>query len=68
MQQITNSFHSSKGEHSISNATKLSKVQNHNERGYFSWEYDQSKIFNIFGNMNTLCDDVKKYINDKFNI
>lgn len=67
MAKISNSFHSSSGKHSISDTSKLSKVQSHNDRGYFSWEYDQSKIHHLIGNENTLVEDVKNYINTKFN-
>lgn len=66
MAKISNSFHSSSGAHSISDTAKLAKVQSHNDRGYFSWEYDQSKIHHLIGDNNSLVDDVKNYINEKF--
>ena len=67
MPKVSNSFHSSSGGHAISDTGKLAKVQAHNDRGYFSWEYNQDKIHHLIGDNNTLCEDVKNYINNKFN-
>lgn len=66
MVKISNSFHSSSKKHAISDTSKLASVQLHNERGYFSWEYDQSKIHHLIGDNNSLVNDVKNYINEKF--
>lgn len=66
MAKVSNSFHSSSGKHSISDSGKLAKVQSHNDRGYFSWEYDQGKIHHLIGDNNSLVDDVANYINEKF--
>lgn len=66
MAEITNSFHSSSRKHSISNASKLSQVEAHNDRGYLSWEYDQSKIHSLIGESDRITDDVVRYIKEKF--
>lgn len=66
MKVITNSFHSSAAKHAITNATKLSNAELHNSRGYFDWEYDRSKIFDLIGDSHTLSNDLKNYINKKY--
>lgn len=64
---FSNSFHSSSRDHSISNVAKLAKVQAHNSRNYFSLERDKNKTYSLIGDTNQLEDDVKEYINKKFN-
>ena len=44
---ITNTFHSSGKGDAVGNKGKLSSVQRHNERGYFSFEYSPNKIHNL---------------------
>lgn len=63
---ITNTFHSSGKGHAIGNASKLSGIQRHNERGYFSFEYSPKKIHNLIGKADSIVKDVKTYINTKF--
>lgn len=64
---LSNSFHSSAKAHSLSSAGSLAKAERHNDRGYFSFSYDQSKIAQIVGNSSTLAADVERAINDTFN-
>ncbi len=63
---ITNSFHSSKKGNSIGGKGKLSAVQLHNERGYFSFDYDKNKIFSLIGDVSQLTNLVENYINSQF--
>lgn len=63
---FTNTFHSSAKGHAIGGAGKLSAVQKHNERGYFSFYYDSSKIHSVIGDVSNLAADVEDYINEKF--
>ncbi len=63
---MTNSFHSSGKGHAIGGSGKLSSVQRHNERGYFSFEYDATKIHSLIGDVSNIVHDVKNYINEKF--
>ncbi len=63
---ITNSFHSSRKNNSIGGKGKLSGVQLHNERGYFSFDYDKNKIFSLIGDVSQLTNSVENYINSKF--
>lgn len=63
---ISNSFHSSAKSHSISSAGALAKAERHNDRGYFSFYYDESKISQIVGNSGTLAADVEAEINKIF--
>ena len=64
---LSNSFHSSTKAHSLSNAGSLAKAERHNDRGYFSFYYDKSKIAQIVGDSSTLAADVERAINDTFN-
>ncbi len=63
---VTNSFHSSSKNNSIKGKGKLSGVQLHNERGYFSFDYDKNKIFSLIGDVSQLTNSVENYINSKF--
>lgn len=63
---LTNSFHSSAKKHAISDSGKLGRVERHNSRGYYSFEYDQSKIHALIGTPATIAGDVRSYINDTF--
>lgn len=63
---ISNSFHSSAKSHSISSAGALAKAERHNDRGYFSFYYDESKIAQLVGNSGTLAADVENAINEIF--
>lgn len=65
---ISNSFHSSCKNHAIKDSVKLSKVQYHNERGYFDLSYDNNKIVDLIGSSSSIVADTKKYINDTFNV
>ena len=64
---ISNSYHSSAKSHSISSAGALAKAERHNDRGYFSFYYDESKIAQLVGNSGTLAADVEAAINEIFN-
>lgn len=63
---ISNSYHTSAKDHAITSAAKLSAVQKHNARGYFSWDYDSGKIHNLIGSAAELSKETKDYINKKF--
>lgn len=63
---MTNTFHSSTKGNSIRSKGKLSAVQRHNERGYFSFDYDKSKIFSLIGDASQLVISVENYINTQF--
>lgn len=63
---VTNTFHSSTKGNSIRGKGKLSAVQLHNERGYFSFDYDKNKIFSLIGDVSQLTNSVEDYINSKF--
>ena len=63
---MTNSFHTSTKGHAIGGAGKLASVQRHNDRGYFSFEYDSNKIHNLIGDSGKIVADVQTYINTKF--
>lgn len=63
---MTNTFHSSAKGNSIRSKGKLSAVQRHNERGYFSFDYDKSKIFSLIGDASQLVISVENYINTQF--
>ena len=64
---LSNSFHSSAKAHSLSSAASLAKAERHNDRGYFSFSYDKSKVAQIVGDSSTLAADVERAINDTFN-
>lgn len=63
---VTNTFHSSTKGNSIGGKGKLSAVQLHNERGYFSFDYDKNKIFSLIGDVSQLTKSVEDYINLNF--
>ena len=63
---MTNTFHSSTKGNSIGGKGKLSAVQLHNERGYFSFDYDKNKIFSLIGDASQLANSVENYINLQF--
>ncbi len=63
---MTNTFHSSGKGHAIGGGGKLASVQRHNERGYFSFEYDSNKIHSLVGDVSSIVNDVTTYINEKF--
>ena len=63
---MTNTFHSSTKGNSIGGKGKLSAVQLHNERGYFSFDYDKNKIFSLIGDVSQLTKSVENYINLNF--
>lgn len=63
---MSNTFHSSSKAHAISGGGKLASVQKHNERGYFSFEYNPSLIHSLIGDVHTIVEDVTNYINEKF--
>lgn len=63
---MTNTFHSSKEAHAICNAKDARRVQRHNSRGYFSMEYDRSKIHSIIGEADEICWNIEDYINETF--
>ncbi len=63
---VTNTFHSSTKGNSIGGKGKLSAVQLHNERGYFSFDYDKNKIFSLIGDVSQLTNSVENYINLNF--
>lgn len=63
---MTNTFHSSTKGNSIGGKGKLSSVQLHNERGYFSFDYDKNKIFSLTGDVSQLTNSVENYINSSF--
>lgn len=63
---VSNSFHASAKAHAIRNTSKLAAVQSHDSRGYLSFSYGDNKIRCLEGNVNSIVNDVKKYINDNF--
>ncbi len=63
---MTNTFHSSTKGNCIGGKGKLSAVQLHNERGYFSFDYDKNKIFSLIGDVSQLTISVEDYINLNF--
>lgn len=63
---LSNSFHSSAKKHAISGNGKLARVERHNSRGYFSFEYDQSKIHALIGEPTEIAGDVRQYIDATF--
>ncbi len=63
---MTNTFHSSTKGNSIGGKGKLGSVQLHNERGYFSFDYDKNKNFSLIGDVSQLTNSVENYINSNF--
>jgi len=63
---MTNTFHSSKAAHAIRNGKDAARVQRHNSRGYFSMEYDKSKIHSIIGEADEIEWNIEAYINETF--
>lgn len=63
---MTNTFHTSKAAHAIRNGKDAARVQRHNSRGYFSMEYDRSKIHSIVGEADEISWNIEDYINNTF--
>lgn len=63
---MTNTFHTSKAAHAIRNGKDAARVQRHNSRGYFSMEYDRTKIHSIVGEADEIEWNIEDYINNTF--